>query len=243
MEAPLIGLTGRRWPATRLGAFVPVAMSALQFDLHFSDYPASVTAAGGLPFELTRDADVEGVARHLDGLILSGGADIDPAHYGDDPSEDLGELERDRDEWEFALLEAARSRGVPVLAICRGFQVVNVAQGGTLRQHVELSDGVGHPQWNVDGRTRTHGISVSDGSLLRGLVGASITVNSLHHQVIERVGEGLTVTARADDGVVEGFETADGLVIGVQWHPELLKKPDPTFVWLVERAREHLASR
>ena len=243
MEAPLIGLTGRRWPASRLGPNVPAAMSALQFDLHFSDYPASVAAAGGLPVELTRDADVEGVIRHLDGLVLSGGADIDPVRYGELPEDDLGELERDRDQWEFALLQAARANDVPVLAICRGFQLVNVAQGGSLRQHVDLDDGVGHPQWDVDGRTRTHGVSVVEGSRLGELVGATLKVNSLHHQVVARVGEGLTVTARADDGVVEGFETDDGQVIGVQWHPELLSKPDPTFVWLVGRAREHRARR
>ncbi len=243
VDSPLIGLTGRRWPAARLGRFVPAAMSGLLFDLHFSDYPASVAAAGGLPVELTRDASVAGVIEHLDGLVLSGGADVDPAFYGEAPDVDLGELERDRDEWEFALLEAARRRDVPVLAICRGFQLVNVAEGGTLRQHVELDDGAGHPQWEVDGRSRTPGGPVEPGTVLHRRVGGALKVNSLHHQVVERVGESLVVTARADDGVVEGVETRDGLVLGVQWHPELLAKPDPTFTWLVERARERRSSR
>src|SRR5271169_2927867 len=103
MGAPLIGLSGRRWPATTLGEFVPPAMKGVEFDLHFADYPQAVAACGGLPVELTRDADVEAVVERLDGLVLTGGADVDPAAYGEAPDEQLGHLEPDRDEWEFAL--------------------------------------------------------------------------------------------------------------------------------------------
>src|ERR1017187_1005763 len=121
MTKPLIGMTGRRWPASALANNVPKAMYDLKFDLHFSDYPASVAAAGGLPVELTRDADVEGVLARLDGLILSGGADVEPDRYGHHADENLGAIEPDRDEWEMALLRSeerrvgkeGRSRGSP----------------------------------------------------------------------------------------------------------------------------------
>ena len=235
---PLIGLTGRRWPASRLGDFVPPAMSELSFDLHFADYGRSVALAGGLPVELTRDANVEDIVSRLDGLVMSGGADVEPHHYGHDPHEQLGAVEPDRDEWEFALYAAARERGLPILAICRGFQLVNVAHGGTLRQHVELHEGAGHPQWEVDGRKATHAVSCRQSSLTADVVGGSLDVNSLHHQTLSTLGEGLVVGATASDGVVESFYTTDASVLAVQWHPELLPAPDPTFVWLVKTAIE-----
>jgi putative glutamine amidotransferase len=223
-----------------LGTNVPPAMSGLRFDLHFSDYPRSVAVAGGLPVELTRDADVEGMIKHLDGLVLSGGADLDPSLYGQEPRENLQALEPDRDEWEMELFQAARSRDIPVLAICRGFQLVNVAFGGTLIQHVELNEGSGHPQWDVDGHTVTHEVHVTPNTMAATLFPALWSVNSLHHQTVERVGQGLTVSATAPDGVVEAFETPEGDLLAVQWHPELLTAPDPTFVWLVRQASERL---
>jgi putative glutamine amidotransferase len=236
----MIGISGRRWPASALGTHVPPAMSAIEFDLHFTDYSRSVALAGGLPVELTRDADPEEMIEHLDGLVLSGGADVDPANYGHAPETDLGPIEPDRDDWEIKLLTAARRKDIPVLAICRGLQLVNVVFGGTLRQHVELDEGVGHPQWDVDGHQATHSVNVVEGTLTAELFAGEIGVNSLHHQVVDEVGEGLLVSAKAPDGVVEGLESPDGRILAVQWHPELLDKPDPTFVWLVKSASERL---
>ena len=240
MGRPLIGISGRRWSTRALGANVPKAMSELEFDLHFSDYPRSISLAGGLPVELTRDADAKEMIARLDGLVLTGGADLEPSQYGQAPDPDLGAIEPDRDAWEIALLAAARERGVPVLAICRGFQLVNVVFGGTLRQHVELDEGAGHPQWDTDGHEATHEVNLVEGTVTADLFASEIGVNSLHHQVIDEVGEGLIVTAKATDGVVEGVETLDGSILGVQWHPELLEKPDPTFQWLVRAAKERL---
>jgi putative glutamine amidotransferase len=240
MAKPLIGITGRRLPATLLGSHLPAAMSSLRFDLHFCDYPKSIAAAGGLPVELARDADVDAIVERLDGLVLSGGADLDPSLYGKDSHPHLGSLERERDEWELALLTAARSCGMPVLAICRGFQLVNVAFGGTLHQHVELDEGSGHPQWDVDGRTATHQVDVVPDTLTATLLPSRWPVNSLHHQTVDAVGEGLTISATAPDGVVEGLETSDGNLLAVQWHPELLNAPDPTFEWLVREASARL---
>jgi putative glutamine amidotransferase len=241
MTKPLIGVTGRRWPASQFGSLVPKGMSSLKVDLHFTDYVHSIALAGGLPVELTRDADPYEMVQHLDGLVLSGGADVEPARYGAEPEEKLGPLETDRDAWEFALCEAARERDLPVLAICRGFQLVNVAHGGSLNQHVDLDEGAGHPQWDVDGRTATHDVTSVPATILAALVGEHTRVNSLHHQTVERLGDDLVVSAYASDGVVEGFETPDGEVLGVQWHPELLEAPDPTFRWLVERCAARLS--
>ena len=241
MTKPLIGVTGRRWPASQFGSLVPKGMSSLKVDLHFTDYVHSIALAGGLPVELTRDADPYEMVQHLDGLVLSGGADVEPARYGAEPEEKLGPLETDRDAWEFALYDAARERDLPVLAICRGFQLVNVAHGGSLNQHVDLDEGAGHPQWDVDGRTATHDVTSVPATILAALVGEHTRVNSLHHQTVERLGDDLIVSAYASDGVVEGFETPDGEVLGVQWHPELLEAPDPTFRWLVERCAARLS--
>ena len=246
MDRPLIGISGRRWPTSVLGSLVPPAMHELSFDLHFSDYPRSIALAGGLPVELARDADVTQLVARLDGLVLSGGADIDPARYGAAPDEQLGALEPERDEWELALLGAARATGIPVLAICRGFQLVNVALGGSLRQHVELDEGVGHPQWDVNGREMTHRVTLTPGSITSTFLDPEIGVNSLHHQVVDVVAPSLSVSAVAPDGVIEGLESEDGLILAVQWHPELLSAPDPTFRWLVgessrRRERQNLA--
>ncbi len=240
MARPLIGISGRRWPVAYLGGHVVAAMRDLSFDLHFSDYPRSVALAGGLPVELARDADVIEIVERLDGLVLSGGADINPDRYGHDADPNLGSVEDERDEWELQLYRAARQRNIPVLAICRGFQLVNVASGGTLVQHVEIDEGAGHPQWDVDGRSATHSAEIASGTVTSRYLAQNLQVNSLHHQTVAELGNGLIPSAYASDGVVEGFETEDGRVIGVQWHPELLSAPDPLFQWLVEAASASL---
>jgi putative glutamine amidotransferase len=237
----MIGITGRRWPASALKTSLPVTFQTLHFDLHFSDYPASIAAAGGLPVELARDADPVGVIERIDGLVLTGGADVDPEFYGETPDKDLGATERDRDEWEMALFAAARERDMPILAICRGAQLANVALGGSLKQHVEMSDGVGHPAWDSDAHVAAHEVDVATGSLLSQFLPTTAGVNSLHHQTIERLGTGIVATATASDGVIEGIEIPGAPFVGVQWHPELLPGPDPTFVWLVEESSKYLA--
>ncbi len=219
-----------------MGSHLPKAMQDLTFDLHFSDYPRSVALAGGLPVELTRDADVSGIVERMDALVLSGGADLDPSIYDALPDENLGPLEQDRDTWEMALLDAARERKLPVLAICRGFQLVNIVFGGTLHQHVELEEGVGHPQWDVSGRSVTHEVHVVDNTIASTLFPEVLGVNSLHHQTVDLVGEGLVVSAVAPDGVIEGLETPDGSILALQWHPELLTAPDRSFEWVVREA-------
>jgi len=233
---PFIGLTGRRMSAA--GVAGGTGLAHQDIDMYFSDYAQSIAGAGGITVQLTRDADASELVSILDGLVLSGGADIDPSRYGAEPHEKLGETDPGRDAFELDLLAAARAKGIPVLGICRGCQLINVAFGGTLRQHVELSEGSGHPNWLAPGDTLAHDIEITAGSLIESLMDGRRAVNSLHHQTLDTIGAGLRVTAVAPDGVPEAIEAEDEEVLAVQWHPEMLGGPDPTFFWLIERAIE-----
>lgn len=237
---PLIGLTGRRRSGAAVAGF-PESLHGLAIDLYLADYAREVLTAGGLPVHLPMDADPREYAAHLDGVLLSGGADLHPSRYGAEPDGN-GDYEPERDELELSLLEAARSRDLPVLGICRGLQLINVAAGGTLHQHVAE-----HARYDVAPDAHVHEVSFESGSLLASIYqpsngadpsGSTRPVNSLHHQTVDRVGAGLTVVARSTDGTIEGLETPDGSMVAVQWHPEMLSTPEPVFDWLIDRARE-----
>ena len=159
----------------------------------------------------------------MDALLLTGGGDIDPALYGAD-SRDARNISAERDETEIALVLEARRRGIPTLAICRGIQVLNVALGGTLIQDIgkEWPGALPHDP-GVSRTTLSHRITVAGGSRTEAALGtAEAEVNSIHHQAVDRLAEGLQITARADDGVVEAVEAVDPewWAVGVQWHPE-----------------------
>lgn len=238
---PLIGLSGRRWPVERVPHLPQGALQGEEIDLHLSEYPKGIAAVGGLPVQLTRDAEPTDMVSRLDGLVMTGGADPDPTLYGEDPHPELGETERDRDDWELALIRAALERRLPMLCVCRGAQLLNIALGGTLVQHLDEADS--HALWTTPRSDRCHTVRVSAGSKLSELYGDNIATNSLHHQAVDRPGRGVMVTGRAEDGVIEGFEL-DGRpeVLAVQWHPEMLaEQPDPAFAWLVDQAR-HFSS-
>ncbi|HLR46586.1 MAG TPA: gamma-glutamyl-gamma-aminobutyrate hydrolase family protein, partial [Deinococcales bacterium] len=146
-----------------------------------------------------------------------------PRHYGQDPIRDLGRVDVDRDAFELALYRAARARGLPVLGICRGEQVINVAEGGTLHQHIDRSvSALDHSQDAGDGEPH-HAVQLEADSVLAEAYGAEIiTVNSYHHQAVDRPGTGLRVTARSSDGLAEAVEGTEGAwLLGVQWHPEM----------------------
>lgn len=195
-------------------------------------YTDAVRAAGLRPYILPvlaaddADALLEGMA----GLVLTGGEDVDPSHYGSAPHAALGEVHAGRDAFELALVRAARARQLPTLAICRGVQILNVALGGTLVQDLpsEWAGALAHDgTWE---RTkRVHDVSVSAGSRLAHALGANaLAINSLHHQALARVADGITAVAHAPDGVIEGVESATGdwWMLGVQWHPEELTGSD-----------------
>ena len=181
---------------------------------------ASVAAAGGVPV-LLPVVPAEHAAlqlRGLDGLVLAGGQDVDPATYGRAPAAEGAWVHRGRDEHELALLAAAREAGLPVLGVCRGLQLANVMLGGDLVEHVDGHDaGAGYA---VD----LHPVRVVEGSLLaRATGGGELAVNSLHHQVVGALAPGLRATANASDGLPEAAEAVDGpWFVAVQWHPELM---------------------
>ena len=236
---PLIGVSGRVKQGSDVAGF-PDNLAGIGLDVYVSDYARAVTAAGGLPVHLPQHVHAAAYAGRLDGLLLSGGADVDPRRYGATPSCDVGVVEPDRDRAELGLVELAMADDLPVLGICRGLQLLNVWAGGTLHQHVPA-----HARYDRAPDVGHDDIVVSPTSRLGLMYGRSRRVNSLHHQSVDRVAEGWLVTARAADGTVEALEWPGHDVIAVQWHPELMADAasDPLFAWLVERARAVMSAR
>ncbi len=203
-----------------LGAFV-------RADL---DYVDGVTGAGGVPVVLPPIVEAtEEMVGGIDGLLLSGGSDLDPSYYGEEPLPELGTTIPERDAFEVAILEHALERGMPVFGICRGLQVLNVALGGTLYQDLtsQLGDGsIAHrqqmPKWQW-----THEVEVNGGSeIARVLETAELRVNSYHHQAIKDLAGGLVAVAYASDGVIEAVESPNlskHWLVGVQWHAEAMR--------------------
>ena len=232
---PLIGITTYITPAAwgtweAETALLPVS------------YVRAVERAGGRALLVPPSADgVEETLEALDGVIFSGGNDIDPELYGADPHPQTNGTMRERDEGELALLQAALERDMPVLAICRGSQVLNVARGGDLVQH--LPDAVGHEDHrHTAGAFADHGVRIEPDSKLGSVVGDH-GVKSHHHQGYGRIGDGLREVAWADDGTVEALEdTAKRFAVGVLWHPEE-HEDFALFARLVEEAREYRRSR
>jgi putative glutamine amidotransferase len=239
---PLIGITGRRFPATRVSG-LSRAMLLTQTDIHFATYSAKVAAAGGLPVQLSMDADPVGLARRLDGIVFSGGADVDPLRYGGKVAPNMTEIEPERDAFELALVGAALEERTPILGICRGTQLLNVFRGGTLVPDLPESSGEAHPTTKWPANVRRHRITFVPGTVLASLYGNEVFTNSLHHQAVAEPGAGVNVAGRADDGVVEAIEYEGHDVIAVQWHPELLDELEPVFDWIVEQARAHAKER
>ena len=233
MGAPLIGLTGRKSSGQVLGA--PGGFADAQIDVYFSEYAASVRLAGGIPVHLSPEGGPAVVDR-IDGLLLAGGSDIAPGRYGEIQGPHTGPVDLARDQYEFDLLDAALQRRIPVLGVCRGHQLINVAMGGTLVQHIEAGSGDAHADYAIPRGFRSHEILLEEGTMLRQLYGSRSRVNSFHHQAVAVPGSGVTVAARAADGVIEGIEIRDDQVLGVQWHPECFGN-DPIFQWLVEASR------
>lgn len=233
---PLIGLSGRRRLAADVRGFEIPALDGEVVDVHLSEYPKAIRRAGGLPVQLSHDTDPVAIVARLDGVVLTGGSDLDPELYGEEPHPELGAVERDRDEWELALIRAALDARLPMLCVCRGAQLLNVALGGTLIQHLDESDT--HALFHRPRIERCHTVRVAPGSRAAELYGGELLTNSLHHQAVGRPGEGVVVTGTAEDGVVEAFELAGRPeVFAVQWHPEMLSdQTDPAFVWLVRES-------
>lgn len=189
------------------------------------DYLDAVVGAGAVPVVIAPDATpaADLVVARLDGLMLVGGADVDPANYGETPLNDTVSPGPRRDALELALLHSALDQGLPVLAICRGHQVLNVALGGALWQDLptQQPEGLRHRQAG-EPHTIGHNVQIAPDSLLHRIVGSErLGVNSFHHQAVRTLGRGLRPTAWSADGLVEALEVpSHPFVLGVQWHPE-----------------------
>ena len=208
------------------------------------NYVDQVAAAGGTPVLVPPVPEAAAAVRRLDGLIISGGPDIEPGRYGEQAGPWTTVVRPERDEAEIAFFRAALTAGVPVLGICRGMQLMNVALGGTLIQH--LPDAVGHEEHSpTPGTLAEHTITIgrdAPGSRLAAILGAGTrTVPTHHHQGIGRLGAGLAATAWAEDGTIEAVELEQrdehAFAIGVQWHPESADDP-ALFLALVEAGRK-----
>jgi putative glutamine amidotransferase len=205
------------------------------------DYVRAVEKAGGLPLVLApgEPEDAAELLAHVDGLMLTGGADVDPELYGEDRHEKTVRVIRGRDRFEIALCRESLSRDMPLLAICRGHQVLNVATGGTLVQDIPSQlEGASDHDPDTERWEPAHDVRVLPGTRLREILGRDhLAVNSFHHQAVNRLGEGLIVSAyAAEDDVIEGIEVPGRrLAVGVQWHPEAFWDHEPNFQALFER--------
>jgi gamma-glutamyl-gamma-aminobutyrate hydrolase PuuD len=211
---PVIGITTYAQDASWGVWRMPAALIPL-------DYVDAVERAGGRPVLIPPSEDgVDETLDALDAIVFSGGADVDPSVYGADAHPETDEPQARRDAGELALLRAALDRDMPTLAICRGFQLLNVVRGGDLVQH--LPETVGHDEHKqIPGEFAEHPVEVKEGTRLAGIVGAHGPVTSHHHQGVGRVGDGLVETAWAADGTLEAFEDpSQRFALGVQWHPE-----------------------
>ena len=233
---PIVGVTSYVEQA-RFGAWdVPAALIPLS-------YVHAIERAGGRALVVPPAEDgVEETLDALDGLLLSGGSDLDPSLYGEDAHPETRNIRPQRDLAEMALLRAALARDLPVLAVCRGSQVLNVARGGNLVQHLpEVLGTQAHRE--TPGVFSDHGVEVDPDSRLGGIVGSSVEVKSHHHQGYGELGEGLRVVARAEDGTIEAVEDPEHrFAVGVLWHPEEGKDAS-LFEALVAEARDYRASR
>lgn len=236
MSRPTIGITSY-WTHAAMDHWACDAVLVSQ------GYVEGVRLAGGRPVVLPADTtwvdDPDDVLDLVDGLLLVGGNDVDPAHYGQEPHPAIGRISERRDTVELALVRRALARDLPLLGICRGIQVINVARGGTLIQHLADTIDV-RPHRLSDAEFGLHDVVTVPGTVTASLIGPRATVHSHHHQGIDRVGSGLLVSARAEDGVIEAIEDpALRFCVGVLWHPDARCDGHgaPVFNGLVSSAR------
>lgn len=232
---PVIGITSYAEEASWGAWTLPAALVPLS-------YVRSVEVAGGRPLVVPPSEDgVEETLAAVHGLIFSGGADLDPAGYGEESNGTIG-AQAERDRAEVALLEGALARDLPVLAICRGMQLLNVARGGSLEQH--LPDVVGHEgHREARGSFSDHDVRLAPGSRTAGILGEDVRIKSSHHQGPARIGDRLEPVGWAEDGTVEALESAGpAFSLGVLWHPEE-GEDKRLFEALVDAARAYRAAR
>lgn len=221
---PLIGVSGSHFHVGQ-DDFRSVARAYVN-----DNYLRSVENQGGLPIILpfTKNKEhIKSLVSRIDGLVLTGGQDVYPLHYGEEPLQGLGQVWPERDQFDFALLEAAIERGIPVFAICRGHQVVNVYRGGTLYQDLKYDENCTIKHWqNQSPGMPYHTVDFTVDSKIADILGKTAWVtNSHHHQTVKVVGKGLKITGRSKDGTIEALEATDyPWLVTCQFHPEMMTK-------------------
>lgn len=228
---PLIGITASQAFEQSRDGFLGYPRHYLSFD-----YTEAVIRAGGIPVILpilTEQAGAADMVARMDGLILSGGSDVSPLVFGEEPREKLGNTSILRDRSEIWILDEAARIELPVLGICRGFQLLNCYFGGSLYQDLSEAEHlhIKHAFESLPGDP-AHSITTAEGSLIRELLGAKELVNSHHHQVLDRIADRFRVTAQAPDGAAEAIEPVSGepFMLGVQFHPEMMVRTYPQFL-------------
>ncbi|MCC3145514.1 gamma-glutamyl-gamma-aminobutyrate hydrolase family protein [Halanaerobium sp. Z-7514] len=209
-------------------------LSGLEFSLLTQDYSEALSRVGALPLifpylESKKDDEeyIKKVLNEVDGVVLPGGSDIDPALYDSYPQKNLGKISPERDRWELKILRLAMEAKKPILGVCRGFQLINIYYGGSLKVDVcgnNVESKIPHMALMVPKYYKTHKLKIKSGSRLAEIFGKEdIAVNSYHHQAVKEVGQGLIVSGVAPDGVVEAVEDPNyPYLLGVQWHPEMM---------------------
>lgn len=227
---PLIGITGRQLKYGEVNG-CPALLADAGLDIVLTDYIDAVLASGGLPIHLPMSVDPAEFVGRIDGLVLTGGTDVDPAEYGAEPDSSLESIDSNRDAFELAMARIAIETALPTVGICRGNQVLNVAAGGTL-----IQDEPEHARYDSPPDVDVHPVTLEAGSIAAEAYGTEREVNSFHHQIIDELGTGIRVVGRAGDGHIEAIEFNGKPIVGIQWHPEMYRQQDPIFDWLVREA-------
>ena len=230
---PLIGITVNHTSEDTLGITFGSGLPGQGWNSVAQDYAAAVEQAGGIPVLLpamASDEDYAALLEKLDGILFSGGADINPNRYGEDMICECGKINPDRDEYEFRLMALAAKSQLPILCICRGTQLLNVFHGGSLVQHMPHDGLRNHSIIGMPRTEGSHWANITPGSLLHSILGEErVHVNSYHHQCIKAPGNGIVVTAISDDNTPEAIEMPEraAFTLGVQWHPEMMHSKNP----------------
>ena len=200
-----------------------------------ANYPQAIRRAGGIPILLTEGDDVETLLARLDGIIIAGGRDVDPARYGEEPHERTDNLRPEQDTWESALIATAIERDLPLLCVCRGHQLLAVERGGRLHQHLPETSGY-EKHGATGGEWSNHAVEIDPNSRLGSILGTNVIGNSGHHQGVADAGD-LTIVGRTEDGLIEAVELPGAsFLLSMQWHPEMLNQTK-VFDALIEAAR------
>lgn len=211
-----------------------------------SSYAEAILSAGGLPIliPMSNGNSAREYANICDGILFSGGEDVSPFFYDENPIKQLGKIDTRRDIWEKHLYEEAIKKQIPILGICRGCQAINVFRNGTLYQDIDTQlDGVlGHHPTGIIGDEKYHSIVIKEGTVLHDIFKKEkIMTNSFHHQAVKKIGNGLIVTALSSEGVIEAYESEnmnEQFILGIQWHPEAMVRRYEEFLGIFKKLIE-----